>query len=84
MICLDASVSKKQKTYQDKITSWASSRASLTDLQQSAFKSQHNLKMKLMQEKHDSEEKRLSEKHEIEVKNLMLQTKILESQLAPK
>lgn len=57
MINFRCRYSKKQKKYQDKISSWASSRASLTDLQLSAFKSQHNLKIKLMQEKHDLKEK---------------------------
>lgn len=81
MICLDDNVAKKQKTYWDKITSRASSKATLIDIQQSAFQSQHNLKMKLIQEKFDLEKKRLSEKHEIQMKNLKLQTAILELQL---
>lgn len=75
---LDGHVSKKHKSYQDKITNWASTRASLSEQQQEAFIEQHKLKMSLMQKKHDYELKLISEKHEIEMENLKLQREILQ------
>jgi len=65
--------SKKQKTYQDKITSWASTRANLSEQQQSAFIEQHKLKMEFMREKHTIELKMMAEKHQIEIEILQLQ-----------
>lgn len=74
---LDGNVTKKHKVYQDKITSWASSRASLTEQQQIAFMEQHKLKMTLMREKQEAEIKMMTEKHNVEMGNLQLQRQIL-------
>lgn len=64
--------SKKQKTYQDKISCWTSTRASLIEQQQSAFIEQHKLKMDLMREKHTIEVNMMLEKHQIKIENLLL------------
>lgn len=77
---LDPQFTKKQKTYQDKITSWASTRASLSEMQQDVFKEQHQLKIALMLEKHKLEMKMMNEKHIIEIEKLKLQKEILQIQ----
>lgn len=77
---LDGHVPKRHKAYQDKITSWASTRASLTELQQAAFIEQQKLKISFMCEKHDTELKMMNEKHKIEMENLQLQKQILNLQ----
>lgn len=53
--------------YQDKISSWASTPASLSEEQKSAFIEQHKLTMRLMQEKYNVELKIMTEKHNIEL-----------------
>lgn len=81
MFYSDSNVTKKKKkTYQDKITSWASTRASLSEEQKSAFSEHHKLKMHLKQEKHNLELQMMTEKHKIEIKNLKLTNDILKMQ----
>jgi len=74
---LDGHVSKRAKTYQDKITSWATIRTQLSEQQQSAFIEQHTLKMNLMQKEYDIKIKMMEEKYQIELQNLKLTNEIL-------
>lgn len=80
MFYSDNNVTKKKKTYQDKISSWASTRASLSEEQKSAFTEHHKLKMHLKQEKHNLELQMMTEKHKIEIENLKLTNDILKMQ----
>lgn len=73
-------MSKKCKGYQDKISEWVSTRASLSDQQQKAFIDHHQLKMTQMREKHAVELRMMAEKHQIEMQNLKLTNEILQLQ----
>jgi len=74
-------MSKKHKEYQDKISQWASTRASLSDQQRKAFIDHHQLKMDQLREKHAVELKMIAEKHKIEMQNLKLTNEVLQLQL---
>ncbi|KAE9542345.1 hypothetical protein AGLY_003472 [Aphis glycines] len=61
-------------------SSWASTRASLSEEQKSAFTEHHKLKMHLKQEKHNLELQMMTKKHKIEIENLKLTNDILKMQ----
>lgn len=64
-VYLNSYIPKKLEAYQNKITSWTSTHASLNKEQQITFMEQHKLKIKLMQQKHDVELKMIVEEHDI-------------------
>jgi len=70
-------VSKKCKGYQDKLSQWVSTRASLSNQQQKAFIDHSQLKMDQMSKKHAVELRMMAEKLQMDIQNLKLTNEIL-------